>query len=152
MMSCVDGSRVARVFVTVDVLVGCGLVSGLFARCMIAGPGLPGEWREWVARRHRCFDPLFDPYCTRHTFGTWYRYVHKDRQNLRDEIGWTTTRMGERYRKKMSRVYAPEIQAWWDDEVDLGLAEVEEVSRKNPCKAWHRRSEAAPESPMKSDG
>ncbi len=96
-----------------------------------AAAQLPGEWVEWVARdgtTKRRFDPLHDPYCMRHSFCTWHRCVYKDLGDLRDEIGWTTTRMGERYAKKMSRVYEPEILAFWNGEVDLGLAEVEEVS------------------------
>ena len=116
--------------------IGPGYRGGRFSgawETACAKAGLPGEWHEWVGKNGRTqkrFDPVHNPYSTRHTFCTWFRCVYKDLQDLRDEIGWTTTRMGERYGKKMSRVYEPEIRAWWNDAVDLGLAEVEEVSCK----------------------
>jgi integrase len=96
-----------------------------------ANADLPGEWVEWVAkdgRTHTRFDPVRNPYSIRHTFASWYRCAHRDLADLRDEIGWTTTRMGERYSKKMARTYEPDVLAWWNDQVDLGLSEVEEVS------------------------
>lgn len=114
--------------------IGPGYAGGRFIgawETACAKAELPGEWIEWVGkdgRKKTRFDPVHVPYSTRHTFATWHRCAHKDLQDLKDEIGWTTTRMGERYGKKMSRVYEPEVLAWWNDEVDLGLGEVEENS------------------------
>jgi integrase len=116
--------------------IGPGYTAGRFTTAWetaCAKAGLPGEWVEWVAAdgsTQKHFDPKHNPYGMRHTFATWYRCVYKDLADLRDEIGWTTTRMGERYGKKMSRIYEPDVLAWWNDEVDLGLGEVEEVSCK----------------------
>jgi integrase len=116
--------------------IGPGYTGGRFAgawETACANAGLPGEWREWTdkhGRKRTRFDPVHNPYGMRHTFCTWFRCAEKDLQDLRDEIGWTTTRMGERYSKKMSRVYVPEILAWWNGEVDLGLDEVERISCK----------------------
>ncbi|MGD0103427.1 MAG: tyrosine-type recombinase/integrase [Rhodopila sp.] len=98
-----------------------------------ARAGLPGEWHTWVSKRgerRKRFNPVHDPYSERHTFGTWHRCAYGNLQDLQEEIGWTTTRMGESYAKKMAAVYKQEILDWWNDKVDLGLAEVEAASCK----------------------
>ncbi|MDO9713179.1 tyrosine-type recombinase/integrase [Paracraurococcus lichenis] len=86
--------------------------------------GLPGEWREYRSKRGkmtRVFKPTHVPYCLRHTFATWHYCVHRDMQMLRDEVGWTTIRMVERYAKRMSPKHREAVIDWWEGRVDLGL-------------------------------
>ena len=114
-------------------VIGEGYTGGRFGTAWetaCAKGSLPGEWAAWVdvrGQEHRRFDPLHTPYSIRHTFVTWHRCVHQD---LRAEVGWTTTRMGQRYGEVMSGVYDTDVLAWWSGEVDLGLAELEAVSCK----------------------
>jgi integrase len=84
--------------------------------------GLAGKWREWAGkdgRNHRAFLSDFTPYCLRHTYASWHYCVHKDLQMLRDDIGWTTTRMAERYGKRMSGAHRQDIIDWWEGKVSL---------------------------------
>ena len=96
--------------------------SGWAGAC--ARAGLPGAWKERVGRNgdHRKgFDPEHTPYSARHTCATWHYCVHKDLQKLRDEVGWTTTRMAERYGKRMSEAHREAVIEWWDGKAQPGL-------------------------------
>jgi len=53
------------------------------------------------------------PHICRHTWATWHYGVHKDLLKLRDDGGWATTAMVERYTKLCPASMVPEILAFW---------------------------------------
>jgi integrase len=53
------------------------------------------------------------PHAVRHTWATWHYCVHRDLLQLRDDGGWETVKMLERYAKKMPDAYRAQIVAWW---------------------------------------
>jgi integrase len=83
-----------------------------------AAAGLPGEWKEWLRKDRpgktwRRFMPTITPHAVRHTWATWHYCVHRDLLQLRDDGGWETVKMVERYAKKMPDAYRAQILAWW---------------------------------------
>lgn len=83
-----------------------------------AGAGLPGEWKEWARRDRpgkvwRRFQPAITPHGLRHTWASWHYCVHRDPLQLRDDGGWETVKMVERYAKVMPSAYRDQIIAWW---------------------------------------
>jgi integrase len=60
------------------------------------------------------------PHHARHTWASWHYCVHKDLLRLRDEGGWRTTAMCERYTKLVPNGMKAEIEAFWSG---AGIAE-----------------------------
>jgi integrase len=77
--------------------------------------GLPGDWREWTdkkGRRQRQWVPAHTPHDARHTWATWHYAISKDLLGLRQDGGWSTTAMVERYAKVMPDAYRQEAIDW----------------------------------------
>jgi integrase len=77
--------------------------------------GLPGHWREWTdkhGKRMRQWVPDHSPHEARHTWATWHHCIYKNLLLLRDEGGWETTQVVERYAKTMPDAYREEAMAW----------------------------------------
>jgi hypothetical protein len=77
--------------------------------------GLPDEWHERTnkhGRKLKCYKPVHNPCSERHTFGSWQRCRHGNLQDLVDEVGWTTTRMGGRSARKVAPAHRDAIHAW----------------------------------------
>lgn len=76
--------------------------------------GLPGRYREWVpkgeVRERRQFVPEHTPHALRHTWASWHYCLHHDLLLLKEEGGWGTIRMVERYSKLVPDVYKDEIR------------------------------------------
>lgn len=67
------------------------------------------------------FVPEHTPHDTRHTWASWHYEVHRHLLRLRDEGGWGTARMVERYAHRRPGLRAEAVRAWWAGDVDLGL-------------------------------
>lgn len=77
--------------------------------------GLPGAWREWTdmrSKRRRRWVPVHTPHDARHTWATWHYCIHKDLLRLKEDGGWSTTEMVERYAKVMPDAYRREAVDW----------------------------------------
>jgi integrase len=88
-----------------------------------AWAGLPGEWHEWrrpdrpsVRKR---FAPQARLHGLRHTWASWQCALHPDLLRLKEEGGWETLSMVERYAKRVPSVYKGEVEAWFAGDVDL---------------------------------
>ena len=69
---------------------------------------------EWVVRGgEKVFVPDLTPHCLRHTWATWFYALSKDPFLLRDEGGWATVKMVERYAHLMGSEHAAGIAAIW---------------------------------------
>ncbi|RVT91685.1 site-specific integrase [Rhodovarius crocodyli] len=69
----------------------------------------------WAGARKRAgLSPEITPHDCRHTWATWHYCIHKDLQRLRDEGGWGSVKMVERYAKRMPDAYREEATAWLD--------------------------------------
>lgn len=67
----------------------------------------------WAGARKRAGLPEeLTPHDCRHTWATWHYCIHKDLQRLRDEGGWASVAMVERYAKRMPDAYRREAMAW----------------------------------------
>jgi integrase len=53
------------------------------------------------------------PHVLRHTWATWHYCVHRDPMRLRDEGGWHSIWMVERYAKLTPATMRPEVLAFW---------------------------------------
>lgn len=91
-----------------------------------ARAGLPGAWKTYPnGQRH--FSSEITPHDTRHTWASWHYEVHRDLLRLRDEGGWGTARMVERYAHRRPGLRAEAIRAWWNGDVDVGWARANSV-------------------------
>ena len=95
---------------------GGGQIKTAWARaCQVAG--LPGEEREWERPDRpgvwKRFAPEFTPHDCRHTWASWHYCLHRDLLRLRDDGGWDTVSMVERYAKRVPEIYREQILAWW---------------------------------------
>jgi integrase len=70
-----------------------------------------GEWA--IGKDGKRFVPDLTPHCLRHTWATWFYALSKDPFLLRDEGGWATVKMVERYAHLMSSEHAAGIAAIW---------------------------------------
>lgn len=80
--------------------------------------GLPGRWVERPrpdrpGRAATRFSPELRPHDLRHTWASWHFAVHKDMLKLRDDGGWETIRMVERYSKRIGEGHREAILAFW---------------------------------------
>lgn len=77
--------------------------------------GLPGRWREWTTKKGRAMRewvPDVTPHDLRHTWASWHYAIHRDLLGLKQEGGWSTIAMVERYAKRMPDAYRAEAEAW----------------------------------------
>lgn len=95
--------------------------------------GVPGEWREYEVNqtdkkrlkrtgeirvkvytvRKRVFCPALTPHDLRHSWATWFYALTKDLLLLKDEGGWDTTRMVERYAHLMPSELVGDVALVW---------------------------------------
>jgi integrase len=59
------------------------------------------------------FTPELTPHDCRHTYATWHYAIHKDLLLLRNDIGWRTTAMAERYAHVMPAGHQSAICRFW---------------------------------------
>lgn len=74
--------------------------------------GLPGAWVETAKRADRYWQPEVRLHDLRHTWASWHYAIHRDPLRLRDDGGWSTLSMVERYAHLMPAAYADEARAW----------------------------------------
>ena len=91
--------------------------------------GLPGTMQEWPRTDRpkspwRRFHPDVTPHACRHTWASWHYCLHHDLIRLRDDGGWETVSMVERYAKRVPAAYIPEIKAWLAGGAELAASEV----------------------------
>lgn len=78
--------------------------------------GLPGHFKmapKGRAGLARKFAPEHSPHDFRHTFATWHYAVHKDLLLLKQEVGWSSTAMAERYAHVMPAGHVRAICGIW---------------------------------------
>jgi integrase len=77
---------------------------------------LPGEWREWVAkktgRKHRRFAPALRPHDLRHTAASWHYAVHRDLIRLQAFGGWANVSQVQIYTHLLPLAYAQQAAKW----------------------------------------
>jgi integrase len=88
---------------------GGGQVATAFATACRRS-GLPGRWLQAADRKF--FAPDLRLHDLRHTWATWHYAMHRDPIRLRDDGGWSTLAMVERYAHLMPAAYADEARAW----------------------------------------
>lgn len=82
------------------------------ARKMADGTTIPGMKKTRVITSGR-FAPKYSPHITRHSFSTWFQAATKDPMRLRDEGGWSTVALVERYAHRMKEEDVPSIAVVW---------------------------------------
>jgi integrase len=104
-------------------IAGGQIKSGWNAACGRAG--LAGKWvsvgRPDRKSRARRFAPELTPHSCRHTYASWHYCLHKDILRLRDDGGWSSTKMCERYAKRVADDQREAILDWLEGRVDLGV-------------------------------
>ena len=65
------------------------------------------------AVRRAGLNPAITPHILRHTWATWHYALHRDPIRLKQEGGWSSLTLVERYAKLMPRAYEPAIQQFW---------------------------------------
>lgn len=86
-------------------------------------PGLPyretgssggGQIKKaWATACARAGLDGITPHALRHTFATWHYAIHRDLMKLRDEVGWSTITLAERYAKLMPDGHEDGIRRVW---------------------------------------
>ncbi len=71
---------------------------------------LPGRMVTYPSGGKR-FTPEHTPHDTRHTWASWHCEVHRDPLRLRDDGGWGTARMVERYAHRRPGLRAEAVRA-----------------------------------------
>ena len=56
--------------------------------------------------------PVHTPHDARHTWATWHHAIHRDLLKLKEDGGWSTVTMVERYAKVMPDAYRADAEAW----------------------------------------
>lgn len=85
---------------------GGQIKTGFRGACKRAGLVIRDEEKD-------CDVPAITPHDLRHTFATWFYSLTKDPFLLRDEGGWATVKMVERYAHLMPSTLVPEIKDVW---------------------------------------
>lgn len=82
--------------------------------------GLPGRWSERPNRSgmpggppRRVFHPEHSPHDLRHTWASWHYALHKDLLLLKEEGGWSSVAMVERYAHLMPSGQEAAIREFW---------------------------------------
>lgn len=74
--------------------------------------GLPGVLKDRLGQGP-FFTPQHTPHDCRHTYATWHYAVHKDPLALRNDVGWKTAAMWERYAHVMPAGHRSAICKFW---------------------------------------
>ena len=69
--------------------------------------------KSWQATLRRAGLSGFTPHDLRHTWATWHYAIHRDPFRLRDEGGWSSVELVERYAHLMPGDHLAEIAAFW---------------------------------------
>ena len=75
------------------------------------------------ARRRSGIDPKLTPHGLRHTWASWHYAIHKDLLKLKQDGGWSSVELVERYAHLLPAGHEAEIQAFWTGGHDAVTAE-----------------------------
>lgn len=76
------------------------------------------------ALRRSKLDPAFTPHTLRHSWASWHYAINRDLLKLKDEGGWRSVALVERYAHLMPRGHDAEILAFWGTPPTLARHEI----------------------------
>jgi len=66
-----------------------------------------------AARRRAGLDPKLTPHCCRHAWASWHYALHKGLLRLKEDGGWSSVALVERYAHLMKEGHQDEIKSFW---------------------------------------
>jgi hypothetical protein len=94
-----------------------------------ARAGLPGAWverprKDRAAGPARTFRPVHTPHDLRHTWASWHYALHRDLLRLKQDGGWSSVVLVERYAHLVPEGHEDAIRRLWGDWHAVGTAPV----------------------------